>query len=416
MPSTYPHARRRVWIASGLAVALLVTAVLTLPRAVAASSAAGPGDPVRFTLPAPTGRHQIGTLDLHLVDHDRTDPWADSGGPRELMISIWYPAEHRSGAPATPWLPARIASHYNQTTAELGIAKDAVDFAGVPSHAQTRAAVAEGGPWPVVLFSPGGGMPRSMGTTLVEELVSNGYVVLTVDSTYQAPVEFPDGLTMPARGVDMKQALAERVRDLGFVLDEMHRLQSGDNPDVDGRILPDSLGEALDLNTVGIFGHSMGGFASAEVLQVDDRFTAGANLDGSMGADYRGQPDGTVTQPFLLVGAGTDGSSDRPHTRRGAPDWAAYWKDLRGWKRNLYLPDGEHMAFTDLQAMLPAVGTEIDLDHAAVAEAIGTIDPALSLSVQRQYLLAFFDQHLRDQPQPILDAVPADLPVAELIS
>lgn len=416
MPSTYPHATRRVWVASGLAIALLVAAVLTLPRAVADSSAAGPGDPITFTLPAPTGPHQIGTLDLHLVDNDRTDPWADGGGPRELMISIWYPAQHTAGTPATPWLPARIASFYNQTTAELGIAKDAVDFAGATSHAQTRAAVASGGPWPVVLFSPGGGMPRSMGTTLVEELVSHGHVVVTVDSTYQAPVEFPDGLTMPAKGVDLKQALAERVRDLSFVLDELERLRAGDNPDVDGRSLPDGLGSSLSLDDVGIFGHSMGGFAAAEVLQVDDRIKAGANLDGSMGAKYRGRPDGTVQRPFLLVGAGTDGDSDRPHTHRGAPDWTAYWQDLRGWKRDLYLPDGEHMSFTDLQSMLPAVAAQMPLDDAAVTAAIGTVDPVLSLSAQRRYLVAFFDQHLRDQPQPMLDAVPADLPVAELIS
>ena len=415
MPSTYPHSRRRVGVASGLAIALVVTAVLTLPRAVVASSAAGPGDPVTFSLPAPTGPHQIGTLDLHLIDHSRTDPWADAGGPRELMISIWYPALHRAGAPTTPWLPPRIASYYNQTTAELGIAKDAVDFAGARSHAQTRAAVATDTPRPVVFFSPGGGMPRSMGTVLVEELASHGYVVITVDSTYQAPVEFPAGLTMPARGVDLKQALAERVRDLSFVLDEMHRLRGGENPDVDARTLPEGLGATLDLDEVGIFGHSMGGFASAEVLQRDDRFAAGANLDGSMGAQYRGRPGDVVRQPFLLIGTGTDGDSHRPHTHRDAPDWAAYWEDLHGWKRNLYLPEGEHMSFTDLQAVLPAVGTKIKLDDAAVRDAIGTVDPDLSVSAQRRYLVAFFDQQLRGRPQPILDAVPADLPVAELV-
>ncbi|WP_152363018.1 alpha/beta hydrolase family protein [Microlunatus speluncae] len=416
MSSTYPHPMARVWTGLALAVAVLLTAAITLPPAVAESSAAGPGDPVPFTLAAPTGPEQIGTFELHLIDTERPDPWADGGGPRELMISLWYPARHDPAAPPTPYLPARVASFYNQTSAELGIVKDAVDFAGATTHAQTRAAVAGAEPRPVVLYSPGGGRPRFLGTQQVEDLVSRGYVVVTVDSTYQAPVEFPDGLTMPARGVDLKQALAERVRDLSFVLDQLELLQAGANPDVDGRDLPAGIGATLDLSRVGMFGHSMGGFAAAETMITDDRIDAGVNLDGSMGRKYQGRPDATLDRPFLLMGGGTDGESDRPHTHRGAPDWADYWGRFTGWKRDLYLPAAEHMSFTDLQTLLPEVGTELDLDQEAVRAAIGTVDPAAGLAVQRAYLAAFFDQHLNDRPQPILDTVPAEHRIAELIS
>jgi hypothetical protein len=117
-------------------------------------------------------------LELHLIDQGRTDPWDEAGGPRELMISIWYPADHAPGAPTTPYLHPRIAS-YNQTLAELGMAEDAVDWVGAVSHAQTRGAVAGGELRPVVSYSPGGGAPRTLGTTLVEDLVSQGYVVVT---------------------------------------------------------------------------------------------------------------------------------------------------------------------------------------------------------------------------------------------
>jgi predicted dienelactone hydrolase len=415
--STYPHALARVWAAIGVVVAVVVTAAIVLPPAVARTSPAGGREPVTFSLPAPTGPEQVGTLELHLIDQDRTDPWDDAGGPRELMISIWYSADHDPRAPATPYLQPRIASYYNQTLAELGIAEDAVDWAGAVTHAQTRAEVAAGDPRPLVIYSPGGGVPRALGTTLVEDLVSHGYVVVTVDSTYQAPVEFPDGTTrMPAHDVDLKQALAERVKDIRFVLDQLALIEAGGNPDVEQRALPDGLGAQLDLDRIGMFGHSIGGFAAAETMQVDDRVRAGVNLDGSMGEEYRGSSDTMIERPFLLFGAGTDGDSDRPHNHIGAPDWASYWKLMTGWKRDLYLATGEHMSFSDFQSVIPAIGAEIDLDEEDVRDAIGTVDPAQSLTLQRRYLLAFLDQHLRDLPQPILDTVPADLSIAELIT
>ena len=47
---------------------------------------------------------------------------------------------------------------------------------------------------PVVLYSPGLGGTRDSGTVLVEELVSRGYIVATIDHTHDATaVEFPDG-------------------------------------------------------------------------------------------------------------------------------------------------------------------------------------------------------------------------------
>jgi len=46
----------------------------------------------------------------------------------------------------------------------------------------------------VVVYSAGSGDPRIWGTALVEEPASRGYVVATIDHTYESPaVRFPDG-------------------------------------------------------------------------------------------------------------------------------------------------------------------------------------------------------------------------------
>ncbi|MGW7821814.1 hypothetical protein ACWGLF_27680 [Streptomyces puniciscabiei] len=50
-------------------------------------------------LPSPTGPHAVGRDILHLVDQHRPDPWVPSAGPRQLMVSMYYPARP---APAVP--------------------------------------------------------------------------------------------------------------------------------------------------------------------------------------------------------------------------------------------------------------------------------------------------------------------------
>src|SRR5262245_7563494 len=95
----------------------LLTAVTALPlsltvacggSATATRTAAGTATaaPARADLPRPTGRHAVGTTELHLVDHGRPDPWV-KGRTRELMISVWYPAG--GGGPVAPYLRPGVA-------------------------------------------------------------------------------------------------------------------------------------------------------------------------------------------------------------------------------------------------------------------------------------------------------------------
>ena len=64
-----------------------------------------PSEGAGLSLPAPTGPYRIGTVALHLVDRSWPDPYLPDQRPRELMISLWYPAEPRNGRPAAPYMP-----------------------------------------------------------------------------------------------------------------------------------------------------------------------------------------------------------------------------------------------------------------------------------------------------------------------
>ncbi|WP_240809378.1 hypothetical protein [Microbispora catharanthi] len=105
-----------------------------------------------------------------------------------------------------------------------------MDWAATRTHARLDAPVRpRAGGYPVVLYSPGYMVPRSLGTLAAEDLASRGYVVVTVDHTYEASaVEFPRGRLERARVRadsmdDAMKALDVRVADLRFVLDVITR-------------------------------------------------------------------------------------------------------------------------------------------------------------------------------------------------
>lgn len=346
----------------------MLAAASTAVALAAGLTPAAAAEPVALTLPGPTGPYPVGTRELHLVDRDRTDPW--TGLPRELMVSLWYPAA-RNGPKARQFPPA-VAAFYDQNA---GVPPGTADFAGTVTHSRTGATPLPGRR-PVVVYSPGGGHSRFLGTTLVEDLASRGYVVVGIDHTPASPVQFPDRVELPQRGVDAAQVLRERVRDTGFVLDELTAFKW------------------LDLTRLGMFGHSMGGFTTAEAMLTDERIDAGANLDGSMDPRYGQAATLGVTRPFLLMGGGL--SSGVPHNHAHSDDWAAFWSASTGWRRDLYLPAAEHLSFSDAQVLLP----QLDGDFTG---AIGTIDPRRSLAAQRGYLAAYFDLHLRGRPTTVFD-------------
>lgn len=279
------------------------------------------------------------------------------------------------------------------------------DVLQVPlTHGAVGAPVAhQRGGRPVVLYSPGFRGTRDSGTVLVEELVSRGYIVVTIDHTHDSSaVEFPDGrletsaIPEPTPQV-LEQAVAVRVADTRFVLDTLTALNSGINPDVEQRTLPPGLRGALQLSSVSMFGHSLGGAAAAATMLQDPRIKAGVNLDGTL---FGPVDDAHLDRPFMLI-------ASQNHSRDQDETWDKFWANLLGWRLNLQLTGSGHNSFTDFQVMVPQAAGVLNLPPEAVQELIGTINPDRSITNQRAYLTAFFDLHLRgchsrllDQPSP----------------
>jgi dienelactone hydrolase len=392
---------RRSRLIRVLAVGLVAAALPAVRPAVSVGAARRPAGLVRLSLPAPTGPDAVGTVTARLVDSSRHDPWVTSQPYRELMVSVFYPASTVAGHPLGPQMTPGAARHFDASLADVhegwGVPEGRADWGATLTHAH-RDAPARPGPHPVVLYSPGLGDPRTLGTTLAEDLASRGYVVVTVDHTYDASeVEFPGGRVEPFRIpldgdviATLRKVVSVREADTRFVLD---RLPS----------LPGGLGAALDLSRIGMFGQSAGGFTALQTLRDDPRVRAAADLDGTVGFD---QDDGGpglsplaedgLRRPYLLMGS-------QPSDHHTVRSWEALWSHSTGPKLDLHLRGAEHGSYTDLESLVPQLVKSAGLPPGAAYQDTGWAEPTRAVGDERAYLAAFFDHWLRDRPEPLLD-------------
>ncbi|MEU6252441.1 hydrolase [Streptomyces sp. NPDC047043] len=407
------------------AALMSAAAAVTLSGISARTASATPraAGPVRLTLPPLSGPHPVGTVSLHLVDASRPDPWITSQPYRELMVGVRYPACAVGGHPAAPQMLPGEAAGFAALNSFTGVPGDKVDWAATRTHAHEGAPVdQDGGPYPVVVYSPGAGDPRSLGTTLCDDLASRGHVVVALDHTYDATaVQFPGGrvehTVLPAEFAQaspdperitalLRKTLAVRVADTRFLLDELPRA------------LPRALRGSVDRERIGMFGQSAGGFTALQAMHDDRRIAAAADLDGVLAYVQEDSTPGDLStvaadgldRPFLLMGK--DGND-----LGTVPSWDALWRHSRGWHRGLTLRGAEHATYTDAEALVPQIARQLRLPRKTVVENIGTIAPRHAIAAERACLAAFFDRWLRGRDDAgLLDGASARHPAVRLFS
>ncbi len=332
--------------------------------------------PVSYTRQGP---YCVGATTLHLVDSSRNDPWAPRIGVRELMVTVLRPAARGRGFPSAPHLTPGTAALFTDSCWRIHpqLPAAGVDWAATATHARLGAPPLPG-QRPVLLYSPGGGDARTMGSSLAADLASHGWTVLTVDHPGDASeVEFPDErpgrervrstvLLGPPDAATFRTMIDTRVADLRFVLD------------------------ALGLDRVGVYGHSAGGTAVAQALHEDRRIVAAVDLEG-----YLDQMDGELLpvarqrtdRPLLLVG--TDGFRDARLDR----SWAALLAQ-GGPVARRQLDGAQHWAFTDYAAIAPQLHQAGLMTPAGRAAMVGPADPRVTVPAVRNVVRSFFAHHL----------------------
>ncbi|SDS10394.1 alpha/beta hydrolase family protein [Actinopolymorpha singaporensis] len=368
---------RRAALTAGVSLAALG---LLAPGVAQAGTTDHPVDQLpatSLTLPRPSGPYGVGTDTLHLVDADRPDPWVPESGPRELMVSMYYPARRASGTPAR-YVTPRESGLLLESQGVTDVPADALST--VRTYARSGAAPRAGRRnYPLVVLSPGFSFPRTSLTALAEDLASSGYVVAAVEHTYESvATTFPDGRVTTCMACETdttpQRIIQGRAADVSFVLDEL----VGPRPAW-------RLAHLIDPARIGMAGHSVGGASSGPTAVRDPRVRAAVNLDGTQ---FDPLPESGLAVPFMFLGT-EDGHSP------GGEDttWDRDWQRLTGWKRWITVSGSAHSSFTDYATLADQLGVDIGQ----------TIAGARAVRITNAYVGAFFDQHLRGRDRPLLD-------------
>ncbi len=351
-------------------------------------------------LPSPTGPFAVGRKTYDWVDSTRIDSLAPvKNQKRELLIWIWYPGEKQGTSKLSDYMskPWRVALENHQGVLLSKFLK--TDLSKVYAHNIGDVDVSSQiKSYPVIILRSGIGALATDYTTLAEDLASHGYIVVGADAPYSTSIVlFPDGrvITRPNANdienmpTETQNTFANKLlkiwtADTHFILDRLQKLNSKNSSN--------KLAGKLNLNAVGIMGHSFGGATAAQFCHDDKRCKAGINMDGIPFGNVSYE---SLNQPFMFItsdyGTALDPISYRFHAEIKAiydlhPVDSRIWVKIRG---------AHHFNFSD-QAILN------NKQIARLTGLLGPIDGRRGLTVAAGYAKTFFDVYLKNASNKLL--------------
>jgi Platelet-activating factor acetylhydrolase, isoform II len=366
-----------------------------------------------FHLPRTTGPYPVATRTLFLVDptRDENHPGAPHH-PREVTVQLWYPSATSDGTRAAY---RRFKETDLRSTYQSVLKTDSIldgPFAN--------------GRFPVILFNHAWRGFRNRSTYMLQELASQGFVVVGISHPYNAAiVELHDGSVADGRSqvdlgsfyatpvltLEQRLALADaemriQTDDDKFVLDQLTLMSATDPPSGPSTDRP--LAGHLDLTRVGAFGHSFGGNVSAELAREDSRVLSAIVLDGVLHGPVA---ESGLDKPLFRIKAETPDvppggenspiQSTRVHaqmSKLGEGALASTFERYGGYQ--VVIRGIDHENFSDKGFFSPF--------H--FLSGIGTLPQSRAAEIINAYAVAFFKQTLKNEPQPLLSGAKAPYP------
>ncbi|MEO7192724.1 MAG: hypothetical protein ABI051_16875 [Vicinamibacterales bacterium] len=253
----------------------------------------------------------------------------------EITAWIWYPSEHRERV--APYLPDRIRESWTHNRAGI-INLLTRDLAKVRAHGVFDAAFsADTAPLPVILFRGGGGGGALSYTSQFEELASHGYVVVAVEGGAAGNPEACVGRA--DEDACAAKLLNGDVTTIGSAIDRLGAISSSDR----------LLGGHLDLNAIGVFGHSFGGAQALAFCAADRRCKAGVNIDGRL---FGSLDRSTVTVPFLWLLSDHGSAQDSVSRQIMGQIQSVYDRQPADSRMRIAIRGANHFTFSDDGALL----------------------------------------------------------------
>jgi len=383
-------------------------------------------------LPEPSGPYSVGTRNLYLIDTDRSETFTpDPNDHREVCARVWYPTETPAGRKPVSYVErakerGRIITRHTPFPSFIFYHLSLVE-----THSYRNAEMLKGQQrFPIVIFSHAYWGHFLQNTVLMEELASHGYVVVSIGHAHETPYFTEMDGTLRAfdpfneeyqlRSTERKAAkhieqkivqtqnrqelellfrdiCAQRPKsiesvsiwadDISFTIDELEKMNS-DNGLFAGR---------LDIDRIGVVGHSMGGTASGQACLTDKRCKAGINMDGIQLGDML---DKNLSRPFMFMHHDNAGARNKLLNR-------IFFERSEGPSYLVLIRGTRHMNFSDFS--LYGYGS-----IARLSGVIGKIDGKRCMRILNDYVLAFFNKHLKGQDSGLLDGSSPEYPEVEI--
>ena len=355
----------------------------------------------------PTGKYNIGTQVYFWTDNFRSEVYTtDPTDHRELMVQIWYPAkggENYQKAPHVTFPKKSISS----------IAKTAGLPASFGNHGTQLVSNSVYGlspiqneKFPLILFSHGDGGLLTQNTSQVEELVSNGYIVIACNHTYNASITFDkEGSPIPYKQNVSWNEQAQyhekyytnllinyRYQDLAFLLKTLKQ-----NLLNDGSVNP--FKKNIDFEKVGAMGHSMGGGTTYIAMLKNNEVKAGVALDGWFFGLLDEDAKTNTKKPFLHIGQeqflDTDIEGDINFSKDGKRNFDIYNTILETniESYGVYIKNSLHYSYTDMKLIYNQ-----DAPFSLPLDSLGEVDKKIVDKVLDKTVLEFFNYTLKDEP------------------
>ncbi len=362
-------------------------------------------------LPEPSGQYAVGTTYLYFKDTERSESLTENPDDyREFATRVWYPADvpldekpvnYREYYSTIGFIdpaalpPTFIFGHYNLVKTN--------SYLDLPVSNKLDS-------YPVVFFSVGFLADYSDYQLHMEELASQGYIVISLNQPYEfQSVVQPNGMIIPfseehaekytqhmeeiiplwekfwsSNDEEEKEFISKEILESETFMDNILRIRTKDIQfvvdELENNEPTDLLYGKLDLDNLGIFGHSMGGAVVGQVCLVDDRFKAGINLDGFQWGDVT---NGNINQPFMIM--------------YSEPFAYANNFILDNFNNTLYqlvIEGSSHANFDDNMVVMP-ITKQIGM--------LGSIDSARMRDINNEYIVSFFDKYLKNEEVTLFD-------------
>jgi hypothetical protein len=318
----------------------------------------------QYTSLQTTGPYRVATVSFSYVDNNRSEVYSKKDIKRKLNVEFWYPDDLKSSKNA----------------------------------------------FPLIVFSHGAMGVKTSNASLYQELASNGYVICSIDHTYQCLYTRDEKgkITLLNTGF-MKELMNEDVKeniqnsyilyqrwmgiltgDINFVLDTI--LENVENNssvnEVYGLINPAE---------IGVMGHSLGGAAALGIGRTRNDVKAVLALESPYMCDITGIENGQFkwneqAYPIPVLNIYSDSS----------------WSHLSGWPQyaenermlsdnqtdtyNVYLQGANHFSLTDLSLASPFL-TKV------LGGSKPTINTEYCLQTINRVSLGFFDYYLKNSAE-----------------